>query len=134
MTQQPEQEHIGSVAVGDSREARQTAKALIERAGIDIGDDHDMFVDDITESLIRFAALSRPVQEPVAKRWLVEEALQGGSIRWKTYEHEHIARMAAAGDNKTLTPLYAAPQPAHGTSATERVPDAPAPISRGSDE
>lgn len=44
--------------------AKAEAKALADRAGIDIGDDHDMFVDDLAQTLTRFAALSTDA-EPV---------------------------------------------------------------------
>lgn len=116
-----EQEH-GSVAMGDGREATILREALNAIQSAQSTNHGCMATILANISKIAAAALSLPVQEPVAKRWLVEETLQGGSIRWKTYEHEHIARMAAAGDNKTLTALYAAPQPAHGTSATDPEP------------
>lgn len=58
-------------------EARKEAISLAERAGIDIGDDYDMFVDDLAETLTRFAVSSAltspspaPEAEPVAcERW-----------------------------------------------------------------
>lgn len=45
--------------------AKAEAKALADRAGIDIGDDRDMFVDDLAQTLTRFVALSTDA-EPVA--------------------------------------------------------------------
>ena len=56
------------------------------------------------------AALSLPVQ-PVAKRWLVEETLEGGSIKWNCVEHEHHARsmVSPVGNPVTVTPLYTTP-------------------------
>lgn len=47
--------------------AKAEANALADRAGIDIGDDRDMFVDDLAQTLTRFAALSTDA-EPVAWR------------------------------------------------------------------
>lgn len=44
--------------------AKTEALALADRAGIDIGDDRDMFVDDLAQTLTRFAALSTDA-EPV---------------------------------------------------------------------
>jgi hypothetical protein len=42
-------------------EARNEARKLAERAGIDMLDDHDQFINDLTETLLRFAALrARP--------------------------------------------------------------------------
>lgn len=49
-----------AVAVKD---AIAEAEALADRAGIDIGDDRDMFVDDLAKTLTRFAALSAQVQD-----------------------------------------------------------------------
>jgi len=45
------------------------------------------------------------------KRWLVEEHLPSGSIRWDVFEHEHQARRyASSRENPSeVTPLYAAP-------------------------
>lgn len=55
------------------------------------------------------AALSR-ASEAVACRWMVEETLSSGSVRWKVYEHEHQAREAVnAGPERKLLPLYATP-------------------------
>ena len=56
------------------------------------------------------SALSLPVQ-PVAKRWLVEETLEGGSIKWNCVEHEHHARsmVSPVGNPVTVTPLYTTP-------------------------
>lgn len=51
-----------SVAV-KALDARAEAEALADRAGIDIGDDRDMFVDDLAKTLTRFAALSAQVQD-----------------------------------------------------------------------
>ncbi|WP_100960982.1 hypothetical protein [Bosea sp. FBZP-16] len=39
--------------------ARKEARELAERAGIDMLDDHDQFVTDLTETLVRFARLSQ---------------------------------------------------------------------------
>lgn len=44
-------------------DARTEAEALADRAGIDIGDDYEMFIDDLAATLTRFAALS---SQPVA--------------------------------------------------------------------
>lgn len=54
-----------------------------------------------------FAAMLKP--EPV--RWLLEERLPGGSIRWTCFEHEHQCRVAGAKSkyDTAVTPLYAAP-------------------------
>ena len=49
--------------------------------------------------------------EAEPKRWLLEEHLPGGSIRWHTFEHEHKcrARGIASEHRVTVTPLYASP-------------------------
>lgn len=60
---------------------------------------------------------SRGVETP--KRWLIEEHLPSGAIRWQVVEHEHHANEIAAETefptHTVVTPLYAAapdPQPA----------------------
>lgn len=44
-----------------------------------------------------------------AKRWLLEEHLPGGTIRWHCFEHKHQcrARAAMSEHGTTVTPLYA---------------------------
>lgn len=39
-----------------AEDAKAEAHALAERAGLDIGDDHDMFVDDLAKTLVQFAS------------------------------------------------------------------------------
>ena len=67
--------------------------------------------DDLREMAREALALPLPVQEP--KRWLLEEHLQGGSIRWHTFEHECQcrARGAASEHAFTVSPLYLSPSP-----------------------
>jgi hypothetical protein len=59
--------------------------------------------------------LGHPIQQqqPEAKRWLVEEKLKHGSIKWACFEHEHDARAYAKGalGPVVVTPLFASPQP-----------------------
>lgn len=118
-----EQEH-GSVAMGDSREEA-LMKAVKEFClRVETGEIRSK------RSYTAFRAAlslppSRPVQEPVC----TVSVIGAGGHRWLTPHPLNALDAMPIG-----TPLYAAPQPAHGTSATERVPDAPAPISRGSDE
>lgn len=54
-----------------------------------------------------------PPVHPAPKRWLVEEHLSSGSIRWRAYEHELQARSEAAmcAAPATVTPLYVHPAP-----------------------
>lgn len=105
-------EHSGVVALGDGREVILDACIAAADEAYNSGPDESAFRRAIMAAVdLAFSDLARPAQEPVVKRWLVEETLQGGSIRWKAYEHEQISRMAAASDNKILTPLYAAPHP-----------------------
>ncbi len=63
---------------------------------------------DIAESL--GAALSpAPVSaEQQPRLWLLEEHLEGGSIRWHTFEHEQQcqARGVASRHEVTITPLF----------------------------
>lgn len=64
--------------------------------------------------------------EPVAKRWLVEEHLPSGSIRWSCYEHERMAREEAKTfkNPTTVTPLYLAKpafSPAGGDVVREKL-------------
>jgi hypothetical protein len=47
-----------SYAAGIEAAARVEARALAERAGIDMMDDHDQFIDDLSETLVRFRALA----------------------------------------------------------------------------
>lgn len=64
--------------------------------------------------LVQLAALRAPeaadagaVAKP--KRWLIEETLPGGCIRWQAFEHEFQARSEARPLGAVVTPLYASP-------------------------
>lgn len=62
------------------------------------------------ERRIRSALVDVPAVEPVAKRWLVEETLPSGAIKWEVVEHEnHARKIAAMCRNATVTPLYTSP-------------------------
>lgn len=51
-----------SCPIGEATEAaHKEAIALAERAGIDMMDDHHLFLKDMTDTLLRFAALSAPL-------------------------------------------------------------------------
>lgn len=117
-----EQENIGSVAMGDSE--IQTVASRIVQAACELDhfpdpDDDDTLiitVQDLDAVIVNHmtAALSRPVQEPIgyltgSNLRALEDGLQGVM----TVSHEQNAHFQ--------NPIYAAPQPAHGTSATERV-------------
>lgn len=45
--------------------ARAEALALAERAGIDMMDDHDQFIDDLKETLLRFAVRANVGADPL---------------------------------------------------------------------
>jgi hypothetical protein len=53
------------------------------------------------------ASSAEPAATP--KRWLIEEMLPSGCIRWQTFEHEFQARSEARPLGAIVTPLYAAP-------------------------
>lgn len=63
------------------------------------------------EVALKYAADEKPAHEPVAKRWLVEQTLPSGSIKWECVEHEHHAREIAihAAAPVVVTPLYTTP-------------------------
>lgn len=46
-----------------------------------------------------------PAVEPVAKRWLVEETLPSGAIKWEVVEHENHARKIAAMKIAAVLPV-----------------------------
>jgi hypothetical protein len=130
-----EQEHIGSVAMGD--EVEKIWSALQGR--IFICGHRETFKQSF--DFVLTAALSRPAQEPAAVKpleWIGNEARSSlGDLYsvqqlspnvWTTYMNGtafpgwkavRSSAMAVAQENDTRR---AAPQPAHGTSATERVP------------
>lgn len=62
-----------------------------------------------------------PADSLEPKRWLLEEHMPGGSIRWHCFEHEHQcrARGAASGHRITITALFGDPAPAPKTKARE---------------
>jgi hypothetical protein len=119
-----EQEH-GSVAMGDS--ILETALDAYWDAAYQQGqdgrdhDDKDCTAEKAEYGLrAAIAALSaRPVQEPVA--WISESELEKLKLR------QSATVMPSQDRDDFQRPLvFAAPQPAHGTSATERATPAPA--------
>lgn len=124
-----EKEH-GSVAMGDSREAHTPWRAFedIQHGwwGIEVDGTNDaepiLYPIKISRERIdglvdaHNAALSRPAQEPVAWRYRMSG---WGEEYWHYFTNEPRSK----DDDEIWEPLYAAPQPAHGTSATERGPD-----------
>lgn len=109
-----EQEHIGSVAMGDSRET--VTDGMVAKAKTAYW--HEVhngggYSDKCYEAAIA-AALSRPAQEPVAWGNRLSLSRPKGGVAWE--------RVVSVEKRPSYdVPLYAAPQPAHGTSATERV-------------
>lgn len=81
-----------------------------------------------------------PVAETAgeAVRWLIEEHLKTGSIRWQVVEHEvqanEIANALRANGWVTVTPLYAAPVPAQDDDKLRILADrVTAEVKRGAD-
>jgi len=69
---------------------------------------HQLGAGALAEALMPF--LSRPSGAD-AKRWLVEETLPSGSIRWQAFEYELDANLRAGSSEHpcVVTALYAAP-------------------------
>ena len=115
-----EQEHIGSVAMGDSTpewryEIKHGPDGEANYAWLYRGE--EMIATMRTRHAVAIAAaLSRPVQEPVAQI----EFARGTAGR----ENEMPRVVSCNWLPDGIYSVYAAPQPAHGTSATERVVDA----------
>jgi len=77
---------------------------------------------DLNHPTVRSALVDVPAVEPVAKRWLVEETLPSGTIKWEVVEHEHHARkIAAMYRNAAVTPLYTHPPHREGEDSAEVV-------------
>lgn len=48
--------HLRAHPMGTREAARQEAVALIHRAGLEMEEEYDLLVDDLTETMVRFAA------------------------------------------------------------------------------
>ena len=114
-----EQEH-GSVAMGDI--------GAIEEAKSIAADINSLLPGEMRQmtfwhnaALKMAAALSRPAQEPVAWRHRLVGADEWNLGQEGSMQHARSYQKLFP-DKIEIEPLYAAPQPAHGTSATERVP------------
>ena len=67
------------------------------------------------------AALAAAMEGAEPTRWLIEETLPGGSIKWQCIEHEHHARSVAEKLGAKVTPLYAHPATQPQTEALAAV-------------
>jgi len=106
-----QQEHIGSVAMGDGR----VTEPMVEAAQTALGHE-GVYVGASTIHRTLTASMSaRPVQEPVA--WVSENTIALLGSMSKGASNVQISNTPF---KRWTVPLYASPQPAHGTSATER--------------
>lgn len=108
-----EQEHIGSVAMGDSGAPPCWWIDHGSHGQITQREDEATAAIDEGKKVVRYFS-DGPVQEPVC----TVSVIGAGGHRWLTPHPLHALDALPVG-----TPLYAAPQPAHGTSATERAPE-----------
>lgn len=56
---QPPQPNV----VAPREAARQEAVRLVERAGLEMEEEYDLLIEDITETLLRFASIPSPAPE-----------------------------------------------------------------------
>ena len=137
-----EQEH-GSVAMGDSREAEirnaglKARDELLERLADGGTVDNDLadYMSRIVEECVRAALSYCPAQEPPAPPadWKLvpidpNPEMLGAWYRYKNGHHwpDEPPPRDTSDYGAYRAMLSAAPQPAHGTSATERATPAPA--------
>jgi len=107
--------------MGDSREYSPAMKRIFTKLAEEGGGTWATYM--MME--IDAATADRPVQEPVA--WVSENTIALLGSMSKGASNVQISNTPF---KRWTVPLYAAPQPAHGTSATER--DTPADHSEGS--